>query len=222
MKNRVGIFIMGLALLLVSCSKFPLFQDDTFTDTRDNHVYKLVKIGDQTWMAENLAFLPAVSPSSEGSDSIPFYYVYDYQSTSTDAAETTGNYNAYGVLYNWAAAKISCPSGWHLPEDREWQVLSDYLDKNWLTVGNKMKETGTSHWNGPNDKATNKSGFTGLPGGERSVSGGFNGIGNYGEFWSETIEYPPFIKIRMLITDLEVLAANHFDRENGFSVRCIK
>ena len=211
-----------MALLVVSCSKFPLFQDDTFTDTRDNHVYKQVRIGTQTWMAENLAYLPAVSPSAVGSDSIPHYYVYDYQGISTDAAGTAGTYNNYGVLYNWEAAKFSCPSGWHLPNDEEWQTLADFLDKNWLTVGNKMKETGTSHWISPNDKATNKSGFTGLPGGERSVSGGFNGIGYYGEFWSSSIIYPPFIKIRMLVTGLEVLGANHFDPGNGFSVRCLK
>jgi uncharacterized protein (TIGR02145 family) len=222
MKIRFSVFVIGSALLLVSCSKFPLFQDNTFTDTRDNHEYKQVKIGKQTWMAENLAFLPEVSPSAEGSESIPYYYVYDYQGAGVDEAGTTGNYNTYGVLYNWAAAKISCPSGWHLPDDEEWQTLSDYLDKGVLTVGNKMKETGTSHWNSPNDKATNRSGFTGLPGGERSVSGGFSGIGDYGEFWSMTIEYTPFIKIRALVKDMEVLVADHYDRANGFSVRCLK
>jgi uncharacterized protein (TIGR02145 family) len=221
MKNNSGFLLTGLILLVVGCGKPPLFENGSFTDTRDNHIYKQVTIGDQIWMGENLAFLPVVSPSAEGSDSTLYYYVYGYQGTNANEAKTGGNYSTYGVLYNWEAARISCPPGWHLPDDEDWQTLHDFLD-DWATVGNKLKETGISHWTGPNDKADNKSGFTGLPGGERSVSGRFSGIGSYAEFWTSTIIYPPFVKIRVLVTGLEVLGADHYDPANGFSVRCVK
>jgi len=66
-------------------------------------------------MAANLAWLPAVNRPSDGSDTELRYYVlgYDFEVGSTDLAKTKPNYNAYGVLYNWAAAKTACPSGWH-------------------------------------------------------------------------------------------------------------
>jgi len=104
-------------LLVVSFGNNPICnaQNGTFMDVRDQHVYKYVKIGTQTWMAENLAYLPAVSPSSDGSESSAFYYVYNYEGSSISEAKSQGNYTSYGVLYNWEAAKIACPSGWYLP-----------------------------------------------------------------------------------------------------------
>ena len=145
------------------CLDAQSMQDKTFicgnlfNDFRDNNIYRTVKISSQCWMAENLAYLPSVSPSSTGSDITPYYYVYDYQGTDVSVAKTSTNYQTYGVLYNWPAVMNGessstsvpsgvqgiCPSGWHLPSDGEWTVLTNYLGG--LSVaGGKMKEAGTT------------------------------------------------------------------------------
>ncbi len=81
-------------------------QTDTLTDVRDGKTYKTVKIGEQTWMAENLNF------DNTGS------YCY---------ANKQENCDKYGRLYTWEAAKNVCPTGWHLPTEEEWQQLEKYL-----------------------------------------------------------------------------------------------
>ena len=173
----------------------------TFTDTRDSKTYNWVRIGNQKWMSENLAYLPAVSPSAKESTTSAYYYVYDYEGTSVSAAKATSNYQTYGVLYNWHAAMNGagsssanpsgvqgvCPAGWHLPSDAEWTELADYLGGE-SVAGGKMKETGTSHWYSPNTGATNSSGFTALPGGAR-IGSGFVSVGLYGCWWSSTERY---------------------------------
>ena len=80
---------------------------------KDGKNYKTVTIGSQTWMAENLAYLPHTTPIHTYSVTEPCYYVY--------------NYAIYGVLYNWSAVLSACPAGWHLPSDSEWTILSKYL-----------------------------------------------------------------------------------------------
>lgn len=102
----------------------------TFTDPRDGIVYRIVQIGAQRWLAENLKYLPAVCPATTTPDGSPFYYVYDYQGNSVEEAKATANYQNYSVLYNWAAALESCPPGWHLPGDAEWMALTDFLIRN--------------------------------------------------------------------------------------------
>lgn len=75
-------------------------------DPRDNHEYKIVTIGEQIWMAENLAYLPSVSKPEDAatSDGDPLYFVFNYDGKDVNAAKATKEYKTYGVLYNWYAA----------------------------------------------------------------------------------------------------------------------
>ncbi len=219
---------------------------NSFTDSRDGHIYNWVQIGDQVWMAENLAYLPAVSPPSSESYTEPYYYVYGYEGTSISEAKVTANYEIYGVLYNWPAAMNGqassstnpsgvqgvCPSGWHLPSDAEWKQLEIYLGMSqadadatgWrgTTEGGKLKETGTNHWNSPNEGATNSSGFTALPGGYRNGSGNFSDIGGYGLWWSATEGDVYGVWKRNLGYDYTNVSRSCYDELGGFSVRCVK
>ena len=149
--------------------------------SHEGYDYSTVLIGDQCWFSENCRYLPEVSPSSEGSDTDPYFYVYGYEGTDASAAMSTAYYATYGVLYNWPAVMTEgiCPSGWHIPSDGEWQTMeislgmseADAASEGWRgsPVGDYMKST--SGWNGGGN-GSNSSGFTGLPGGYR-YSGGF-------------------------------------------------
>jgi len=187
----------------------------------DNRNYATVKIGTQVWMAENLAYLPAVSPSSAGSYTEPYYYVYGYEDSSVAAAKATPNYATYGVLYNWPAALTACPPGWHLPSDEEWTALTTWLGGEEV-AGGKMKETGTAHWFSPNTGATNESGFSALPGGSRYGSGGFYGIGYYGYWWSSTEHSTSTAWYRGLYYYYSTVGRGNYFKEYGFSVRCVR
>ena len=198
--------------------------NDSFTDTRDSQVYKTINIGEQVWMAENLAYLPSVEGPAIGSDKEPYYYVYDYDGTDVDEAKTTENYQTFGVLYNWPAAMTACPEGWHLPSDAEWTTLSDYLGGEEV-AGGKMKETGTSHWASPNEGANNESGFTALPGGYNSRDGNFVRIGTRGLFWGSTKyddDYWDFFWFCSLVDISSSLIKSLDSKDTGLSVRCVK
>jgi len=206
-----------------------------FTDTRDNNHYNAIKIGNQIWMAENLAYLPSVVGPGTGSQITPYYYVYGYDGTVVADAKATTNYATYGVLYNWTAAMASsasssanpsgvqgvCPTGWHLPSDAEWTELKDYLGGQSI-AGGKLKETGTTHWNSPNTGATNETGFTALPGGNRLSNGTFNNIGNYGNWWSATEFNTDYAWYRYMYYYTSNVNRYYISKELGYSVRCVR
>lgn len=102
-------------------------DQETFIDPRDGSIYRIVRIGRQCWLAENLRYLPAVYPPTTSPNGSAMYYVYDYQGSRVDEAKATANYRNYGVLYNWPAALAASPPGWHLPGDQEWSELVGYL-----------------------------------------------------------------------------------------------
>jgi uncharacterized protein (TIGR02145 family) len=203
------------------------------TDADGNH-YAVVTIGTQTWMAENMKYLPGVVGPGTVSNTTPCYYVYDYDGTNVAAAKATTNYITYGIIYNWPAAMNGasgssanpsgvqgvCPAGWHIPSDAEWTMLNDYLGT--IATGGKLKETGTTHWNSPNTGATNETGFTALPGGYLYSSDDFLGISNYGLWWSCTEDNPGYIWYRGLNYNNINLGIEEYSKSVGLSVRCVK
>ncbi|MDD4033221.1 MAG: FISUMP domain-containing protein [Bacteroidales bacterium] len=199
-------------------------QDESFIDRRDGKVYKYVTIGNQVWMAENLAYLPSVvgprtSSIEYGHASDKYYYVYGYYRTSVTEAKAYTNYTTYGVLYNLPAALFACPSGWHLPTDAEWKTLIDYLGGEEV-AGGKMKETGTAHWDSPNKGATNESGFTALAGGLSGLE--FYYIGNIGYWWSSTLSDQGESWSRYIDKDASNVKRRSTSNYEGISVRCVK
>ena len=130
----------------------------------------------------------------------------------------------YGKLYNWYAVNDPrglAPSGYHIPSDAEWTTLGTYLGGDNI-AGGKMKESGTLNWLSPNTDATNLSGFSGLPGGNRSTNGPFFTVGNDGYWWSATQNDSAKAWNRALdyVTGDLYRGAN---RKNvGFSVRCLR
>ena len=197
------------------------------TDSEGNS-YKTVKIGTQTWMAENLK----VSKYSDGT-TIPNIIDNAQWSQLTTGAWSYYNNDAannakYGKLYNWYAVskttngnKNVCPTGWHVPTDAEWKVLTDYLGGDSI-AGGKLKEVGTTSWKSPNTDATNTSLFTGLPGGYRFNNGYCNYIGSIGYWWSST-EYYAFNAWGRALVDNDGNADRGGDDKGvGLSVRCLR
>jgi uncharacterized protein (TIGR02145 family) len=197
----------------------------------------------QTWMAENLAFLPAVSHVAKGSDSLKHYYVYDYDDSLVGPAKSTDNYKIHGVLYNWPAAmnaedklptvtgrnQAVCPAGWHMPEDAEWKELEIALgmsqydaDTIYLRssgdVGKKLK----SYLGWINSgNGSNFSGFTALPGGYRNTHGDFRSIDNYALYWTASLSDTLAYYRSLSFNDNGVYRIPTL-KSHGLSVRCVR
>jgi len=198
------------------------FSASVVTDY-DGNVYSIIKIGDQWWMAENLKVthyrngypIPIVTDQTAWSNlTTGAYCEYDNNSA---------NVITYGRLYNWYAVNDSCniaPSGWHVPSDAEWQTLINYLGE--ASAGGKLKEAGTTHWNSPNDGATNESGFSALPGGYRYDDGSFGWLGDHAYFWSSTEFAGDYAWHRLLLHYDANVYRNPSNKLHGFSVRLVR
>ena len=190
-----------------------------FTDPRDGKTYKTIIIGNQTWMAENLAytgnngFQKKITDADEWGNNLNYdgWCYYDNDSS---------NGNEYGVLYQWEAAKNACPEGWHLPTDDEWRILIDYIGGEEI-AGGKLKEAGFTHWNTPNSEATNKTGFTAFPSGYCNINGVCSNIGYYGYWWSSSENDTVNAWYRTLYYNYSNARSYDFSKVYGLSVRCI-
>lgn len=199
--------------------------EGTVTDVAGNQ-YQAVKIGSQTWMAKNLDVstfkngdpIPEVKTDAEweaaGSAKKPAWSYYDHG---------TANGKTYGGLYNWYAVNDPrglCPKGWHVPTDDEWDTLVSFLGDS--VAGNKMKEAGTAHWESPNTGATNASGFSVLPGGNRYLNGYSSTLGIYAYFWSAAESSSGSAWSRNLNSNNSDVYRNNYYKAYGFSVRCVR
>ena len=193
----------------------------------DGNGYDTITIGSQTWLKENLN----VTHYRNGDSIIPnstnntYGKCYDYNN-SPDSSIT------YGKLYNFNAVydqRNLCPTGWHVPSDTEWTVLTNYLGGAGI-AGGKLKETGTTHWISPNIGATNETGFTALPGGflyfvQYSTSSSFVYNGHYGVWWSSSIDTTNLLTYawyRSIYNNGSSITRDSVDQEFGLSVRCLK
>jgi uncharacterized protein (TIGR02145 family) len=226
-----------LFLLILTGSGFGYSQDastnlniGTFTDSRDGQIYKYVQIGTEIWMAENLKYLPNVSPSSHEDDAEKHYYVSGFEKKRVKAAQSMENFKLYGALYNWIAALDACPQGWHLPSDEEWKELEIFLGMNDTIaqkegsresgfIGNSWKST--TGW----AKYGNGSNLCGLnvkPGGLRSPYTDFLTPGYGAYFWTSSRYKSKYAWMRGVITDDDDVSRTFYDMSGGLSVRCLK
>ena len=176
-------------------------ETGSFTDNRDATVYKTIKIGEQWWMSENLAY-----KSNSGCST--YEDIEDYVKT-------------YGYFYNWETANNVCPEGWHLPSYAEFQKLSNHLGGDDV-AGGKLKVTGTDHWNSPNAGATNSSGFSALPSGRGGPDAykAYTGLMTF--FWTSEDEGEEDGICKALYSAKEEFTVYGVKKNEPYSVRCIK
>ena len=195
---------------------------------KDGNTYKTVEIGSQEWMAENLNVshfrngdpIPEARTNEEwvkaGENEQPAWCYYD---------NDRKNGKIYGKLYNWHVVNDPrglAPEGWPVPSNGDWTKLTDYLGGE-DDAGGKLKQTGTTHWWGPNEGATNETDFTALPGGSRLNDGTFDSIGGYGGWWSATESFFAGNAWERGVYYSYSSVGMYFDyKEAGFSVRCLR
>jgi uncharacterized protein (TIGR02145 family) len=161
--KRILLLITSI-LILQSCEFKEKTSSDNdkekfeFIDKRDNNTYKYVKIGNDTWFAENLKFKP-----EKGN-----YWVYD---------NDINNLNIYGYLYDYEASEFACPDGWHISTDEEWKRLEKIIGLNdnmtkeetgkWrgTNKAEKLKDNSSKLWKSSNAIMKNEYGFSILPSG---------------------------------------------------------
>ncbi len=203
----------------------------------EGKTYNVVSIGTQCWFKENLNVGTKIIGSLyQSNNSIKEKYCYN---------DLESNCDIYGGMYQWAemvqylngatnttswnpvpTGNIQglCPSGWHVPSDGEWTILTTFLGGEAI-AGGKLKETGTIHWTIPNTGATNESGFTGLPGGYHGdgMAVPYNGINNAGLWWCSSETNGGSGAFLRSLDYSNILAARSGDgKSDAMSVRCVK
>ena len=183
-----------------------------------------VAIGTQFWTTKNLDVatfrngdaIPEAKTNKEwealGNNKQPAWCYYE---------NNTANGTKYGKLYNWHAvndARGLAPTGYHIPTDDEWTILSTYLGGEVLAE-KKMKNS--SGWN-DSGNGDNSSGFSGLPGGCRYYNGRFDGVGYSGYWWSASEDDESYAWDRELFDYDSKLGRYDYNKDCGFSVRCVR
>lgn len=198
-------------------------DENCIKDSRDGQTYKTVKIGDQTWMAENLNYETANSFCYEkyASNCSKYgrFYLWSAAMDSAGTWSTTGKGCGYNktCLPTYPVRGV-CPEGWHLPDSTEWNTLFEAVGGQ-SVAGTKLKSTSgwTSSGNGTDDFS-----FSALPTGFRYFSKNY-GLESYtADFWSSNEDDSLYVStIDLGYRDSE---ANlyHMGKEYAFSVRCIK
>ena len=181
---------------------------------------KKKKIGNRTWMLENLNI--------------------DVGEGSTCYEGKSANCDKYGRLYTWAAAmdidskyneqlwgesdvrhKGICPTGWHIPSNDDWDDLVNYVeDENGCDDCAAKYLKSKSGWNSGGN-GNDKYEFSALPGGYGGF-GYFYGVGNVGGWWSATEYSSDIASYRTMGYSRENILWVSSSKYGLFSVRCVQ
>lgn len=192
-----------------------------------SETYKIVKIGTQYWMAENLraekyrdgTAIPNVSDGKEWNANTTGAYRYLYDNPKDHKALFGALYNGY-AMFNEAGL---APDGWIVPSDTEWGKMRSYIKTPYAA-----KLRGEEYWTA-SDKVTpnNKTGFTAMPGGCYSSGTGDAGDGNETWWWSTTLKEDWLTKVKSpvyyrIVYNNTVMQTDTHSYNFGHSVRCVR
>jgi uncharacterized protein (TIGR02145 family) len=206
--NSILVFEIELQDIKPANSK-GIFSAKSLKDSRDGKEYKTAKIGNQTWMAENL----------------------NYQTEDSKCYDNKPeNCKKYGRLYNWEIAKKVCPNGWHLPNNAEWDELYHSVDgtsgikspyKSKAVEKYLKAKNGWNDYNRQSGNGTDNFGFAALPGGYSYSGGYFYGASN-GYWWSSSDGTTYYAYSRFMSYDNENVVTDGNAKTDLLSVRCLQ
>ncbi|MCL1966579.1 MAG: hypothetical protein FWF67_01710 [Fibromonadales bacterium] len=202
-------------------------EKEQFCDERDGTKYVYVKIGDQTWMAENLN--------------------YDVPNDTTDVcySDKPANCKTYGRLYNWSTAmniatscntstvascgatvlpnhQGICPLGWHLSSYDEWKTLIKSVggQAGKLKAKEGWKICGPS---GSSSSCEDTYGFAALPGGLGNSKGSnFDRVGIVGNWWNSNEKNASDAVLWYMVNELPIVDTEPDEKSVLLSVRCVQ
>ncbi|MCL4100705.1 fibrobacter succinogenes major paralogous domain-containing protein [Fibrobacter sp. HC4] len=176
-----------------------------FKDPRDNHVYRIVKIGNQTWFAQNLQYAGPVGSSRCHSD--------DYIQC-----------DVYGRLYQRDKAMTACPTGWHLPSLDEWKVLFEYVGgtnvagiklksrSNWVLQENFEKYAGIDEYN-----------FSVLPASFATATGVYGSTIKFdSHLWTSSVDADGYNVMVYFLHSMGGVGISSVSENLYYSVRCLQ
>ncbi len=204
------IFIITYIILNHSFLSFHSYK--FIVDKRDGQEYKIVQIGDQWWMAENLNFRMEHGCWYYENDSI--------------------NNHPLGRFYTYESAMKACPVGWYLPSDEEWKTMemniglsreqADAYNLRGTNEGGMLKSTDSDYWAAPNLDANNSTGFSALGCGIRTSNGEFMKIGEGVSFWTSSEGEDDMAWFRSLHSDRGDIHRGCYKKSFAYNVRCVK
>jgi len=229
--RRDGADKLSSAESLSSAAPEPVFCETVpagaLCDKRDGQLYRIVTIGKQVWMAQNLNY------RAEGS------------SCYENKAE---NCRTYGRLYPWtvamalpksyaassAASELQkehrgvCPEGFHMPVGEDMKTLVAYINKQ-----NKYptERSGTLlkmafSWKHSEEwpDGTDRFGFSAMASGYRNTRGEYREMGRDADFWvAEESNNPSHAPYWNLYYDNDEFLGDYSKKKTyAYSVRCLR